>query len=235
MLRRLDQDLWVAEQPLRYLGVAVGARMTVVRLAADTLVVISAIEPDPTLVAQLNDLGRVMHIIVPNLYHSMFAKSFKAAFPQARLWAVPGLRDKQPDIPVDAVILPETSAWPGLAHQFFTGLKTLGLNGVDDFGECVFLHAASRTLIVTDAAFYFDETFPALTQFAMQLLGSYKHLRPSLLERVVSPRKAVLASLRTVLDWDFERVVMAHGSVIEHEGKTKLRQGYAPFLGGSTI
>lgn len=33
MLRALDRDLWVAEQPLRYFGLSIGTRMTVVRLA----------------------------------------------------------------------------------------------------------------------------------------------------------------------------------------------------------
>jgi len=230
MLRQLHPDIWVAEQPLRYLGVSVGTRMTVVRLSNSELAVISAIEPQPQLISQLNELGQVAHIIVPNLYHYLFAAAFKAAYPAATLWAVPGLRDKKPTIPVDAVIAPQTSAWPGLAHQFFTGLRTLGLNGIDDFNECVFLHSSSRTLILTDAAFHFDETFPALTQFAMQLLGSYQRLRPSLLERIVSPQEAIQNGLRNVLGWDFDRVIMAHGSIVEANGKMKLQQGYAGFV-----
>ena len=230
-LRQLHPDLWVAEQPLRYLGVSVGTRMTVVRLRNSELAVISAIEPKPKLVDQLNEIGRVAHIIVPNLYHYLFATQFKATYPDATLWAVPGLKEKKPDVPVDAVITPDASAWPGLAHQFFSGLQTFGLNGIDDFHECVFLHRASRTLIVTDSAFHFDDSFPALTQFTMQLLGSYKRLRPSLLERVVSPREAVQQSLKTVLKWDFDRVVMAHGSIIEQNGRTKLEQGYRSFIG----
>ncbi len=230
MLRQLEQDLWVADQSLRYLGVSVGTRMTVVRLQNDQLAVISAVAPEPKLVAQLDAIGIVSHIIVPNLYHYLFAADFKTAYPNAILWSVPGLKEKKPDIPVDNIIDSDTPIWSGLAHQFFVGLKTLGLNGIDDFNECVFLHAASRTLIVTDAAFHFDETYPALTQFAMQLLGSYKRLRPSLLERIVSPRESIQTSLRPVLAWDFDRVVMAHGTIIEESGKQDLAQGYSDFL-----
>lgn len=34
MLKILDRDLWVAEFPFRYLGLNVGTRMTVIRLAS---------------------------------------------------------------------------------------------------------------------------------------------------------------------------------------------------------
>jgi hypothetical protein len=30
--------------------------------------------------------------------------------------------------------------------------------------------------------------------------------------------------------WDFERVIMAHGSIIEQDGKEKLKKGYESFL-----
>ena len=43
MLRQLDRDLWVAEQPLRFVGLEIGARMTVVRLPDGRLVVHSPI------------------------------------------------------------------------------------------------------------------------------------------------------------------------------------------------
>jgi hypothetical protein len=69
MLREIDQDIWVAEQPLRYFGLSVGTRMTVIRLANHDLVVISPIQVSDKFVSQLNELGTVKHIISPNLYH----------------------------------------------------------------------------------------------------------------------------------------------------------------------
>jgi len=37
MLRELDRDIWVAEQPLRYFGLNVGTRMTIIRLSQGEL------------------------------------------------------------------------------------------------------------------------------------------------------------------------------------------------------
>jgi hypothetical protein len=71
MLRQLAQDLWVAEQPLKYFGLEVGTRMTVVRLQGNQLMVISPITPQDTIIEQLNQLGTVRYLVAPNLYHHL--------------------------------------------------------------------------------------------------------------------------------------------------------------------
>ncbi|MGC1306887.1 MAG: DUF4336 domain-containing protein [Phormidesmis sp.] len=233
MLREIDRDLWVTEQPLRYFGLSVGTRMTVVRLANGELVVISPIQVNESLASQLNKIGTVKHIIAPNLYHYFFVAGFKTRYPQATLWAAPGLEVKQPELPIDRTIdRASNQLWDGLAFVFFEGFRTLGSAGFESLNECVFFHLPSRTLILTDIAFHFDESFPPLTQFATRITGGYKRLSPSLLEKIATTDKEkVRSSVERVLKWDFERVVMAHGSIIEQGGKEKFRQGYERFLG----
>lgn len=58
-MREIDQDIWVAEQPLQYFGLSVGTRMTVIRLEKQELLVISPIELDDTIVRQLQQIGTV--------------------------------------------------------------------------------------------------------------------------------------------------------------------------------
>ncbi len=233
MLREIDRNIWVAEQPLRYLGLSIGTRMTVIRLAHRELAVISPIQASDTIVSQLGELGMVQHIIAPNLYHYSFISKFKALYPNAIVWAVPGLQAKKPDLPISKIIERGTlGSWDGLEYIFFDGFRTLGLSGFDSFNECVFFHSESRTLILTDAAVHFDKSFPALTQFASRVLGGHKKLSPTLLERVATTEKErVREAVKKMLDWDFERVIMAHGSVIEQDGKEKFQQGYEQFLG----
>lgn len=235
MLREIDRDIWVAEQPLRYFGLSVGTRMTVIRLANHELVVISPIQVNDTIVSQLSELGTVSHIIAPNLYHYLFAADFKKLYPNAKFWAAPGLEAKKPDLAIDRTIQGEAnSLWKGLEYIFFDGFRTLSLRGFDSLNECVFFHAASRTLILTDTAFHFDESFPSITQFASRAIGGYKNLSPSILERVATKDKEkVRTSVEQVLGWDFERVIVAHGSIIETQGKQKFKKGYEQFLGYS--
>lgn len=234
MLKEVDTDIWVAQQPLRYLGLSVGTKMTVIRLPNRELVVISPIQTSETLINQLGELGVVKHIIAPNLYHYLFAAHFKARYPQATFWAAPGLTLKKPELPIDRTIQGDRGElFAGLEFVFFNGFKIFGLNGVDELNECVFFHASSRTLILTDIAFYFDESFPFLTQFAARILGGYKQLSPSLLERIATTKlEPVRASVKQVLQWDFERVVVAHGSIVERDGKEKFKEGYEQFLRG---
>jgi hypothetical protein len=233
MLREIDRDIWVAEQPFRYFGLSVGTRMTVIRLANRELAVISPIQVSDAIVSQLGELGTVKHIIAPNLYHYLFAANFKTLYPNGIFWAVPGLEVKKPDLAIDKTIKSDTnSLCDGLEYVFFYGFRTLGLSGFDSLNECVFFHAASRTLILTDTAFHFDESFPALTQFATRVIGGYKSLSPSLLERIATTEKEkIKESVEKILCWDFERVIMAHGSIIEQNGKEKFKQGYEQFLG----
>jgi hypothetical protein len=235
MLREIDEDIWVAEQPLRYLGLSVGTRMTVVRLANRELAVISPIQANDAIVNQLSQLGIVKHIIAPNLYHYLFAANFKSLYPHATFWAAPGLEVKKPELSIDQIIKGEADKLlNGLEFIFFSGFRVLGLSGFDSLNECVFFHSASRTLILTDTAFHFDESFPMLTQFATRVLGGYKRLSPSVLERLATTDKeGVRKSVEQVLNWNFERVIIAHGSIVEQNGKEKFKQGYEQFLGHS--
>jgi hypothetical protein len=40
----------------------------------------------------------------------------------------------------------------------------------------------------------------------------------------------VRASLERILAWDFDRVVVTHGDVVEHGGAEALRHAWAPLL-----
>lgn len=237
MLRQVDRDIWIAEQPMRYFGLSVGTRMTAIRLPNREIAVISPIQTTKEIIAQLDRIGVVAYIIAPNLYHYFFAADFKAHYSAATFWAAPGLKEKRPELPIDYVIEPiavgasESELWNRLDFVLFEGFRTLGSRGIDRLNECVFFHRSSRTLILTDTAFHFDESFPLLTRLATKMSGGYKELSPSVLEKIATRDKAkIRRSVDRVLEWDFERVIMAHGSIIERRGKEKLRQGYESFL-----
>lgn len=251
MLRAIDTDIWVAEQPLKYFGLEVGTRMTVIRLNDDRLMVISPIRTDEALIHQLNQLGDVGYIVVPNLYHHLFVAQFKQIYPNAELWATPGLEQKCPDLLIDQIIGELTSQsqrveqsskrsdrtsqlLDGIEFAMVTGFNTLDIKGYSPLNEWVFFHAKSRTLIVTDLAFNFDINSSLTTQLVAKLLGGYKQLRPSLLEKIATQDKdGVKKSIQQILTWDFERVIMAHGSILEQDGKRQFQLGYEWFLGMS--
>ncbi|MBE9116972.1 DUF4336 domain-containing protein [Lusitaniella coriacea LEGE 07157] len=235
MLREIDRDIWVAEQPFNYLGLNVGTRMTVIRCANRELAVISPIQVDDAIVHQLNSLGTVCHIIAPNRFHYLFATHFKTVYPKATFWATSSLKAKNPELPIDRVLSNETNnILNGIECFLFEGVKALTLSGVNSLDEWVFFHPESRTLVVTDIAFHFDQSFPLISQFAARMLGSYKTLSPSFLEKIATQEKEkVKESVQKISTWDFDRVIMAHGTIVQTKGKPQFIEGYERFLGSS--
>lgn len=233
MLREIDSNLWVAEQPLKYFGLEVGTRMTLIRLTNDKLMVISPIKMNEAIINQLNQLGEVSYIIVPNLYHHLFVADFKLYYPYAKIWAVSGLEHKRPDLPIDQIISEDKNfLLDGVKYVLVQEFNTLDIKGYSPLNECVFFHPQSRTLIVTDLVFHIDNQVASTTiNLLARILGAYNQLRPSLLEKFATKDKfKVKTSIQKILAWDFERVIMAHGSIIEQNAKSQFQAGYEWFL-----
>jgi hypothetical protein len=94
--------------------------------------------------------------------------------------------------------------------------------------EVAFCHRASRTLLICDLAFNIGADAPFATRLAFRAVGGYGRFGPSLLERlIVRDRAAARASLERILAWDFDRVVLAHGHILEHGGRAQMRDAYA--------
>lgn len=224
-LRPLAQDLWVVERPQRFYGLEVGTRMTVIRLADGSLLLHSPVALDAELRRELDAIGRVRFAVAPNRVHHLYAGKVTEAYPEARLWVGPGLERKRPDLLFDAVLGDEAPAeWRGQLDQVF-------FRGRPYENEVVFCHRASRTLILCDLAFNFGPRAAAPTRLLMRLLRSYGRFGPSKLDPLlIRDRRAARQSLERILGWDFDRVVVAHGDVLERGGREALREGYAWLL-----
>lgn len=235
-LNAIAPDIWTVTQPFRFLGLEIGARMTAVRLPSQDLVVISPIALKNGDRAALEALGIVKHLIAPNLFHHTYFADAQAVYPAAQAWGVEGLSVKCPELRLDALLNQPGSFENTLEYMPFKGFGVVLPSGIQPVNETVFYHRPSKTLILTDTAFNFDDTFPWTTQLATQVLGSYQALRPTRLEKWGSVDKAAVeSSIRRVLAWDFERVILAHGSIVETDAKAQLKAGYEWFLGRSLM
>lgn len=224
-MRQLDADLWIHETPLRFLGLEVGARMTVIRLPDATLLLHSPVAAETELVREVEALGEVRHLVAPNRFHHLFVGDWKRACPEAAIYVAPGLETKRPELEIAAVLgdQPE-SGWRSALDQVLLG-------GFPLSNEVVFFHRPSATLLATDLAFHIGPTSAPLTRLAFRLGGSYGRLAPTLIERLlVRDREAFRQSLERILAWPFERVVVAHGDVSEKGGREELVRGYAWLL-----
>jgi hypothetical protein len=225
-LTPVTDDLWVATRPLRFLGLPVGCRMTVVRLSDGTLWLCSPVAIDDELAAMLDALGPVAHLVGPNRFHHMQLGPTRTRYPNASLHLAPGLDAKRPDL------LPALTLANEPPEAWRADLDQQVIDGVPTFNEVAFLHRRSRTLILTDHLFNLDDTHPPSMRLAGSMLGVRRAPGFPLDARLffVRDRQALARSISELLTWDFDRIVVAHGRIVETGGRDVLRAAYR-FLG----
>ena len=151
----------------------------------------------------------------------MYVGDWQAAYPDAQIFAARGLVKKRADLTLAGVL--DDNAPPGWAGQ----IDQLARQGAPVMGEVVFLHKKSRSLIVSDTAHNFGDGAPAGTRLFFTLLGGWRGFRTTLADRMVTKdRAAARASIERMLAWDFDRVVVCHGAVLESDGKAALARAY---------
>ena len=221
MLRELARNLWVVERPQRFYGLEVGTRMTVIRLADGSLLLHSPVSLDRELRRELDSRGDVRYAVAPNRFHHLYVGEVVRAYPGVRTWVGPGVERKRPDLEIAGVLDDEAPAeWASEVDRLFFRGRPLE-------NEVVFFHRASRTLMLCDLAFNFGLRAPCFTRLVARLLGSYQRFGPSRLDPLlIRDRAAARRCMERILAWDFDRVVVAHGEVVESGGREALRRGY---------
>ena len=211
MLDLLTDCVWTLAAPRPFMGLQFGVRMTIVRLPDGALWVHSPVAPTPELVAEVDALGPVRHLVAPNKLHHLWIGAWKAAYPQATVHAPPGLATKRKDLHIDRPLADADPAWGG-------ALEPLPLLGIPQFDETCFLHRDSGTLIAADLVLALPHPVTHWwTRSYLKMAGI--HGRPmgcSLVHKLaVRDRRAFRASVDAVIAADWQRLVVAHGQVVE--------------------
>ena len=221
MLRQLADHLWVYERGHRVFGLEIGARMAIIRLRGNRLWLQSPVRFDAATAEAIKQLGTVDALLAPNKMHYRFLAEAKARFPDARVYAAPGLKKKRPELPIDVEVggpgseLPEEFDW----HV---------VGGMPGLNEVVLLHRASRTLIASDLIFHFLSSESWLTRTYLKLNGGYgRAVQTKLLRSMVKDRAAFAASRDLILTWEFDRVIVSHGELLERNAKGALADALA--------
>lgn len=213
-MRALAPGVHVLERPQRFLGLEIGARMTVLELEGG-LLVHSPVDVDPEVVACL---GKPRWVLAPNKLHHLYVGRWIEAGIEA--WAAPGLPEKRRDLRFSGVI--ESAG----GSPFGEEVRVMPLSSFPLSNEVVVLHRPSRTLVLTDLLFNFPESAPWATRFAMRCAGAHPGCRASLLEQVGMRRSVARREMGEILGWDFDRIVLAHGDIVESGGRDAMRRAY---------
>jgi len=215
-LHQLGDNLWVLDFPAKLLGTAIGRRSTVLRLTNGELLVHSSAPFRAEDVAAITTLGPVAYLLDASNFHDTFAAEGTAAFPQARFFAPEGF-------PAPAGRRVESLAKPPPAWA--DDLAVQRIDGMPSVNEHAILHRPSRTLMVADLVFNMRTTTDMWTTFFFRYLaGTFGRVGMSRMFRLmIRDRVAFLESIRTVLAWEFDRLITGHGEIVETGGKRDLK------------
>ena len=223
MLTQLHSDLWICAVPYRAMGMWLGRQLVVIRLPARGLWVHSPIPWTPALRDEVARLGAVRQVVGPNRIHDECLREFQVEYPAAEFHAALGLAADRRDIHFVAEPLSDTPPreWADCIDQQLVA-------GMPRLNEVVFLHRASRSLLLADLAFNLGGEAPWLTRLAMRLSGAWGRFTPTrFCKSLMRDRAAVRASIDRILSWDFDRIIVGHGRNIERGGKDALREAFA--------
>jgi len=221
MLRELDRDLWVIDHPFKMPGgIQLGTRTTIVGRDDGALLLLSPGPLDEGLREQIGKLGRVSGIVAPNNMHHLFVPECARAFPDARLYGVAGVVSKQKDVVFSVLSGTAPDGWQ-------RDLDAVAVEGLPMLDELVFFHRPTRSLLLTDVCFNIQHSDSLITRLFMRINSAYGRFGPSrLLRSSIRDRAAYRRSIDQVLEWDFDRVVLTHGDVLESGGPEALRAAY---------
>ncbi len=210
MLEEFGPSLYVADGPtVSFFGFPYPTRMAVARLTDGSAWVWSPVALTPELERAVDAIGPVRHIVAPNLLHHLFLKEWVERWPDARLYASPGLTRRRKDLHFDAKLGDEPDpAWAADIDQLI-------FRGSFVMEEVVFFHRASRTAILCDLIQRQDPTqmkgWKGMLMRLDGLVGEHggtpREWRASFLRR-----RLTRAARERILAWEPERLVIAHGA-----------------------
>lgn len=233
-LKPVTRDIWIADGGwIRFYGLPFPTRMTVVRLPCGGIWVHSPIADHVGLADAVEALGPVRHLVAPNWIHYAWVPDWQARFPKVITWGSPGVvaRAKSRGVRLHLDHVLGDVAPIEWADQIYQRLADSGYHR-----ELIFHHLASRTLILTDLIENFEaDKMPWWTRPLLKLgrVSDPDGRMPRDMAASFRPRRAHLRDLvETMIEWNPERVILAHGRWYERNGTAELRRAFRDVIGG---
>ena len=205
--------LWTFDQRFGILNVQVPLRMTVLKLEGGGLFVYDPIAATPELLDMLRELeaehGPVKHIVLGSvaIEHKAYAGVFAQKCPKAQVWVQEGQYSFPQDLPAPFLGFPagRTRTIPqdhadAPADWAELEWRTLGplISRDGAFGETVFFHRPTATLLVTDTVVEVTDAVPPILEGDGRAALLY-HARDTVTERVEDTREVLERGWRRVV------------------------------------
>jgi hypothetical protein len=230
-LKEVADDVWIIDGPLIRFGwgwfkFPFSTRATILRLAAGDLLVHSPTPLVPTLAAAIEKIGTPRWLVGPNRLHYSWIGEWHAAYPDAAIYLAP-----KTELQGSARL---GFAWRPLdrdgGYPWDDRVETLVVAG-GYMTEVEFFHRPSRTLVLTDLIenFETDKLETAAMRFWTRVGGVRdpdgampRDMRLSF----VKHKRELKAAVRRMMDWNPERIILAHGRWYNANGRAELQRSF---------
>jgi hypothetical protein len=215
--RQLADDVALISFPWRILGIDFRRNVTLLRLADAQVVVHSTAPFTEQDIAAIRRFGEPSWLVEATLMHDTFVKEGRKAFPDLPYLAPDGFA-KATRVPTDS-LLPPPRDWDG-------EIDVLRIDGAR-MNEHALFHRRSHTLVVADLFFSFPQETSGWPRFFVRhamrlprLFGISSFYRCL----IIQDKPAFERSMHTLLNLDFERLVVAHWQPVETDAKRAVEQ-----------
>ena len=220
--------LWLSEGDIvDFYTFPCSTRMVIAQLPGDRLWVWSPVRLNRRLRDEVNALGTPDHLVSPNLLHHLYLQEWKAEWPSAKIWGPASTILKRGDLSFEAPLEHDPpAAWASEIDQvWFRGSRVMD--------EMVFFHKPSRTVIFADLTVNFSEQFLRAHWSWWRRVIAHRcgivegrGYAPLEMRLTWFDRTQARLALEKVLTWNPERVVMAHGELVESDATGYLRRAF---------
>jgi hypothetical protein len=176
------------------------------------------------LVSEVLALGTPCYAVEPNKLHHLALTAWVRRFPELQLYAPPGLMEKRTDLRFSAELTDEAP------REWRQEIAQIRIQGSVAMTEVIFFHRPSRTCFVGDLIQkHHPKAMSGWKRMVMRADGlvgadgsTPREWRLTFLNRGLARE-----GLDRVLQWEPERLVIAHGTCAERDAITVLRKSLA--------
>ena len=218
-MKKIGENIWVHDDSMSLAGTQLRLRMTSVKLANGGLWIHSPTALSPELMQETEELGSVSFIVGASNGHNIWLREWQDAFPDAVLYVSGGIPKKLKLTNYQVLDESHENIWEvDLAREYMLG--------VPFFNESVFLHKKTKSLIITDLIQNYSDERPSglpgfVTKYSFEPIG-FKGMcvaPPLKIGFMIKDKPNFVLFIERILNWEFERIIVTHGDIIESNAK----------------
>jgi len=239
VIRKLTENIITLSAPFsRYGRIHVGGRGTLVRLQNGSVAVFSPTALTPEAKEAVSSLGELKYIAALDLEHHIFLGDWNKAYPDAKILAPEGLKEKRAkqkneEVPFSVIFSAANKLTTKVDAAFDADFDYELVDGHLN-KELVFNYKPDKTLIEADLIF----NLPATEQYSKTNVNPTSGILTRIWSALNNTNGAAMGqrrfvwyatsatdrpsfnkSMQRINGWNFDKIVPCHGDVIESGGK----------------